>query len=76
MLRTAGGARACDAPARVEPRSDAEFVREVAAAVASDEKVLALCRCSAALRLWPLLRIQSSTGSGATQRGAGAANGH
>jgi hypothetical protein len=55
MLRTAGGARACDATARVEPRSDAEFVREVAAAVASDEKVLALCRYVTSLRLWPLL---------------------
>ncbi len=40
MLRTARGAPACDSLGRVHSRTDDEFLRAVAAAVDSDDKVL------------------------------------
>jgi hypothetical protein len=40
MLRTAHGAPACDRLGRVHSRTDDEFLRAVAAAVDSDDKVL------------------------------------
>ncbi len=47
MLRTAGGDAVCDAVGRLQPRSDDDFVRAVAAQVAADDKVRASTRATA-----------------------------
>lgn len=77
MLRTAGGSPACDTLGQVQSRTDDDFVRAVAAAVASDGKVQHALRDVSSSATGSMIRIVDATaGPGAPRRDSGAAGQH